>query len=199
MTQACSMDILWQAAMLCSFHGHRTYKYQMSFSWIFLLLELFWAHDSIQSTFWSRTTRWPWKNTFPFSFFFFWKKKKKEKKQFPAIMVALLYSVHLNKRDVICICLIWLTWRILSNFPSVASKSWYTETVWCKLGRLAVMKVKASSPVIFLDLLALVCQHLHQGSAIRHPPNPLPRDLVYFALWLYFGRLLLCRSQSELK
>lgn len=31
---------------------------------------------------------------------------KKQKKQFPAITVALLYFVHLNKRDVICICLI---------------------------------------------------------------------------------------------
>lgn len=133
--------------------------------------------------FWSETIRWPWKNTFPFSFLFFPKKKKK---QFPAITVALLYSVHLNKRDIICICLIWLTWRILSNFPSVASKSWYTETVWCKLGRLAVMKDKASSPVIFLDLLALVCQHLHQGSAISCPPQPpTPRfsvDPLHFAL-----------------
>lgn len=33
-------------------------------------------------------------------------KKIKKKKQFPAITVALLYFVHLNKRDVICICLI---------------------------------------------------------------------------------------------
>lgn len=32
--------------------------------------------------------------------------KKQRKKQFPAITVALLYFAHLNKRDVICICLI---------------------------------------------------------------------------------------------
>lgn len=53
--------------------------------------------------------------------------KKQRKKQFPAITVALLYFAHLNKRDVICICLIWLTGRILRIFPSKAFNSWYTE------------------------------------------------------------------------